>query len=201
MLKYYYTRHIFLFIELLRMLLELASCSLILIVFFTIKCRKRSNNQDDLYLFLMQSYSSRTLKEYIKSYTQDTVLLSHLRTKKQLVSFIMSSNLYIPNTTTCDVCYDCVPNVRVHKCSICTYNTCMRCINKLQVPVSCPQCRTHMFLFNITNYIEWFDVSSTLYNVLINLSAFWLSIVLGYACIYYCYNYTTDFFPYVYNKR
>jgi len=150
---------------------------------------RRTSENDNLRQFLTESYSTRTLKQYVQSYTHDKHLISSLRTKKQLVNFVLSNTSYVPNSIMCDVCYDTDPSSRVHRCSKCVFNTCISCINRLPYPTLCPQCREPLFLHNITNYIDWFKTSCVC-----RFSIGWICVTCGCLCISCLYHYNKWFF-------
>ena len=105
---------------------------------------------EDVIDFLKKTYSTEILKQYINSIETSTLSMN---TKDQMARFI---TYYIYNKKTCDICYIKDISVRVHKCQICTYNICIKCMNKLQLPIKCPQCNNIIIFIEISNIVAFF---------------------------------------------
>ena len=113
--------------------------------------------------YLIRNFSKDILIEYIHSYIYDKKVTKKLRTKKQLVQFIIRTTELIHNVRECNICYETTDYIRVHKCKICTMMICMNCLNRFTIPVKCPQCSFIFYFQDITNnvlhliyYDEWY---------------------------------------------
>ena len=103
--------------------------------------------------FLIKTFPSRVLKEYIKSYFCDERVLNNLRTKDQMAHFIAFTFHNYYEVKTCDICYCSDKLTRVHKCTLCTFLTCSTCLHSLHYPVSCPQCKTPLRVYELSNIL------------------------------------------------
>ena len=103
------------------------------------------------YNYLSTNYSKKHLTEYIDSYFYDKRITKKLKTKKQLVRFIIQTTENLHNVKECNICYEHTDYIRVHKCKICTMMICMNCLNRFVIPTKCPQCSTNFYFQEIMN--------------------------------------------------
>ena len=105
------------------------------------------------YEYLIKNFSKKILSEYIDSYFYDKKITKKLKSKKQLVRFIIQTTENLHNVKECNICYETTDYIRVHKCKICTMMVCMNCLNRWTVPVKCPQCSYIWYFQEITNNV------------------------------------------------
>ena len=136
------------------------------------------SSDKDVTAFLLETYSTERLFEYIKSFIGDENVLNKMETKLHLARFITKHSKSIRNRKQCDICYNDHSFLRVHKCTVCTLNLCDECCNKLSLPVLCPQCNNIFNFHKILNIITRFgndskciDVIVTCFSVTFLLSA------------------------------
>ena len=141
--------------------------------------------EKDVITFLLETYSTERLFEYLKSFVEDERILEKMDTKLRLARFITNHTRSIRNTKQCDICYNDHSFLRVHKCTVCTLNLCDECSNKLSQPILCPQCNNIFNFHEISNIITRFGTESKRIDVIV--TCFSVTFILSALLVFTCY--------------
>ena len=141
----------------------------------------------DVIDYLKKTYSTEILRQYINSIETNPNTTRYINTKEQMACFSTYTN-YTCNKKTCDICFIKNISVRVHKCQVCTYNMCIKCMNKLQLPIKCPQCNNIINFIEISNIVTFFAQDNKQYQVIISCLGLSLICFIPFILFYFFFS-------------